>query len=246
MSVRGGWQPRPGMASEDPQPDSRAPAGGGTRARFGLLLLALAAAFFTLGIAPEGDVGRAVVTVLAGSTLLLAFWVAEMPARRLRVAAIAVGLVVAGTLVVIAAGSGNSGIGANAVLNGLLVALAPPAVGLGIARNLRAYGAVTIHTVYGALCLYLLAGLFFAFVYNAIHNLGGDPFFANGAEATPARLVYFSFTTLTTLGYGDFSARTDLGHTLSATEALIGQIYLVTVVSVIVANLAPRRRLRGG
>jgi hypothetical protein len=44
--------------------------------------------------------------------------------------------------------------------------------------------------------------------------------------------------------YGDLSARTDLGHTLSATEALIGQIYLVTVVAVIVSNLRPRKRER--
>jgi hypothetical protein len=246
MSVRGGWQPRHGMASEDPHPESGAPAGDGTRQRFGLLLVALAASFFTLGIAPEGDAGRAVITVLAGGTLLLAFWVAEMPARRLRPAGIAIAVLVAATLGVIAADSGSSVVGANAIVNGLLVALAPPAVVIGIVRNLRAYGAVTIHTVYGALCLYLLVGLFFAFVYGAIDNFGGDPFFANGADATPARLVYYSFTTLTTVGYGDFSARTDLGHTLSATEALIGQIYLVTVVSVIVANLAPRRRLRRG
>ena len=52
----------------------------------------------------------------------------------------------------------------------------------------------------GALCLYMLAGMFFAFVYGAIENLGGDPFFAGGDEWTPQRSVYFSFTTLTTTG----------------------------------------------
>ena len=46
---------------------------------------------------------------------------------------------------------------------------------------------------------------------------------------------------MTTVGYGDFTARTNLGHTLSVTEALIGQIYLVTVVATIVTRLAPRR-----
>jgi hypothetical protein len=53
--------------------------------------------------------------------------------------------------------------------------------------------------------------------------------------------LYFSFTTLTTVGYGDLTARTNLGHTLSVSEALFGQIYLVTIVSLIVANLGRSR-----
>ena len=55
--------------------------------------------------------------------------------------------------------------------------------------------------------------------------------------------LYFSFTTLTTVGYGDFVARTDLGHTLCVFEMLIGQIYLVTVVSLIVSNLRRPREV---
>lgn len=85
--------------------------------------------------------------------------------------------------------------------------------------------------------------MFFAFVYGAVDNLGGHPFFASGVEATPARCNYFSFSTLTTVGFGDLTARTDLGHTLAVLEALVGQLYLVTVVSVGVANLVPRARL---
>jgi len=64
---------------------------------------------------------------------------------------------------------------------------------------------------------------------------------ANGATATSARSVYFSFVTLATVGYGDYTAATNLGHTLSITEALLGQIYLVTVVATIVSRLGPRR-----
>jgi Ion channel len=47
--------------------------------------------------------------------------------------------------------------------------------------------------------------------------------------------------TLTTVGYGDVTARSNLGHTIAVTEALIGQIYLVTVVALLVANLGLRR-----
>jgi voltage-gated potassium channel Kch len=99
---------------------------------------------------------------------------------------------------------------------------------------------VTVTVVAGVLCLYLLVGLFFAFTYIAVQNLGGAPFFASGDAATSTRSIYFSFVTMTTVGYGDFTARTNLGHTLAVTEALLGQIYLVTVVAAIVSRLVPR------
>jgi ion channel len=99
----------------------------------------------------------------------------------------------------------------------------------------------TAATISGiANALLVVVAPFFAFVYIAMENLGGAPFFANGAAAASPRAVYFSFITLTTVGYGDYTARTNFGHTLSISEALIGQIYLVTVVSAIVARLVPR------
>ncbi|MDX6661529.1 MAG: hypothetical protein QOJ55_2351, partial [Solirubrobacteraceae bacterium] len=55
------------------------------------------------------------------------------------------------------------------------------------------------------------------------------------------RCLYFSFTTLTTVGYGDLTARTTRGHTVAVIAALIGQIYLVTVVATIVGNVGSRR-----
>ena len=89
----------------------------------------------------------------------------------------------------------------------------------------------------GVLSFYILLGMLFAFTFGAIDNFGGHPFFTGGDSATVSNCLYFSFTTLATVGYGDLTARTDLGHTLSILEALIGQIYLVTVVSLIVSNL---------
>jgi hypothetical protein len=65
--------------------------------------------------------------------------------------------------------------------------------------------------------------------------------FAGGAMATTSHCLYFSFTTLTTVGYGDLTARSDLGHTIAVTEALVGQIYLVTVVALLVSDVGRRR-----
>lgn len=206
-----------------------------------MLLLALGATFFFEGVATTGDVQRAIGTVLIGATLMLALYAAEMSKRLLRAAAAIVLSIVALVLIASVAGEGSTVVGIAAVANGLLVALAPPAVVRGVLRNLRAAGAVTVTTVAGVLCLYLLAGMLFAFTYIAIQNLGGSPFFANGDAATSARAVYFSFVTMTTVGYGDLTARTNLGHTVAVTETLAGQIYLVTVVATIIGRLAPRR-----
>jgi hypothetical protein len=211
-----------------------------SRQRYGMLLLALGITFFFQGVAEPGDLQRAVATVLVGATLMLALYAAEIPKRRLRAAAAAILIIVAGVLIASAAGNGATVVGIAAIANGLLVALAPPAVVIGLLRNMRETGTVTVSVVAGVLCLYLLVGLFFAFAYSAVQNLGGAPFFVNGDAATSARSVYFSFVTMTTVGYGDFSARTNLGHTMSVTEALLGQIYLVTVVAAIVSRLVPR------
>ena len=128
-------------------------------------------------------------------------------------------------------------------MNTALVAIGPPVIAYGVMHDLRTSGHVRLQAVLGVLSLYILVGMLFAFVYGAIDLLGNKPFFAGGEAATVSRCLYFSFSTLTTVGYGDFVARGDLGHTLAVFEALLGQIYLVTVVSVLVTNLRrqPRR-----
>lgn len=210
------------------------------RQRYGVLLLALCATFFFFGVAEPGNLQRVLGTILVGVTLLLALHAAEVKASLVRIAIVAVTAIAAAVIVASVSGSGRAVEALAAIANALLIALAPPAVVIGVYRNLMATRTVTVTVVAGVLCLYMLLGLFFAFVYLAVQNLGGDPFFANGAAAVPSRSVYFSFVTLATLGYGDYTARTNLGHTLSITEALLGQIYLVTVVAAIVGRLVPR------
>jgi hypothetical protein len=211
--------------------------------RYGLLLLATAASLGVQGVADPGPVQQVVVTALAGASLLLALWSANVTPRIAHAATafVAAALALSG----LHAAGADIGDGAARVANALLLAAGPPAVAIGVIRNLRAAGEVRLDAVLGVLSLYMLIGMAFGFVYGAIDQLGGDPFFSNGKPATVAHCLYFSFTTLATVGYGDFVARSDLGHTLAVSEALIGQIYLVTVVSLIVSNLGrPARRTR--
>jgi voltage-gated potassium channel Kch len=113
-----------------------------------------------------------------------------------------------------------------------------------IVLGIRDQHGVNVQSVLGALCIYLLIGMFYTFGYGAIAALESGPLFAQGTEGTPSIRLYFSIVSLATVGYGDYTAATDLGRTVAASEGLLGQIYLVTVVAVIVSRLRPSRSER--
>jgi len=105
-----------------------------------------------------------------------------------------------------------------------------------IVRRVLARPTVTIQSIYGALSAYIIVGLMFAAFYAAIQHLGGGHFFANGQPASTQTFQYFSFTTLTTLGYGDFTAAGNGGRAIAVMEALTGQVFLATLVARLVAT----------
>ena len=98
-----------------------------------------------------------------------------------------------------------------------------------ITRVLR-HRRVTYETVLGALCAYVLLGLLFAFVFLAIEEFRGD-FFAQPGEHPQSEFLYFSFISLTTLGLSASTPSVGLPMALTAVEALVGAIFLVTLVA---------------
>ncbi len=117
----------------------------------------------------------------------------------------------------------------------------------GIVRLVRDRG-VTLQAVAGALTTYLLIGLEFALIVRVIVGLSPHPYFeqVTNAAVTQSQEIYFSFTTLTTTGYGDLSPVLSVGRALSVLEMLFGQIYLVTVIGLLVGNLRRELRARAG
>ena len=97
------------------------------------------------------------------------------------------------------------------------------------------------------MCVYLLIAMFFATAYGLIALVSGDQFFAQLTMApkdTPAiDYLYFSFVTITTVGYGDLTAAGGIGRMTAVTEAIFGQLYLITVVALVVQNLGQRSRM---
>jgi ion channel len=206
-----------------------------------LLLLILASLVFQLA-APEADWARLVTIILQGATLLLALSVSGTRRELVELARLLVALAIIGTAGVLV-GTGELGAAAAKLVTLTLVALAPVAIAFGLNRHVREEHAVTIRTMFGVLCIYLLIGMLFSFVFSAIDHIGGTPFFTRPHSEDQSDFLYFSFTTITTTGYGDLVAATNLGRSVAILEALTGQIYLVTVVALIVGNLRPRRRI---
>jgi voltage-gated potassium channel Kch len=111
-----------------------------------------------------------------------------------------------------------------------------------IIRALIRRRVIDLRTVLGAVCVYILLGMLWSFAYAAIGTIQSDPFFLEQQTATVADYLYFSFVTLTTVGYGDLTAAGGLGRAIASLEAVIGQLYLVTVIALLVSNLAGRGR----
>jgi hypothetical protein len=209
------------------------------RYRYGLLLGLIAVSLSFQLAAPVADWSRLVTVALQGATLVLALRTSQARPLLVRVAAVAVAAALVGSATAVLSG-GDAGSDSTVLTSALLVGLAPAGIAAGVARSIREDQGVSIATMFGVLCIYLLLGMFFAFAYGTISTLGSAEFFAQQSNPTQADFLYFSYTTLTTTGFGDLTAVTGLGRAVTISEALVGQVYLVTVVAAIVSNLRPR------
>ncbi len=201
-----------------------------------VLVLVFVLIIFSLA-APDEAWARGVSIVISGSTLLMALWVARVRPRRFRAAAVVVAVAILGSTIGLLSGA-DVAEDAVRIVQAALVAAAPVA----ILRDLVRYPEITLRTVFGVLAVYLLLGSFFAALYGIVASLGSGPFFAQGTDGSGADRLYFSYITITTVGYGDFTPATGVGRSLAVAEALMGQLYLVTLVSLIVGNLGRARR----
>jgi hypothetical protein len=122
--------------------------------------------------------------------------------------------------------------GVMAVVSGLLYVAAPGV----IARHLVLRRTVDTQTVLGAIAAYLMAGMAFAFAYRALGALQAGPFFGSQGEGSFSQDLFFSFTTLTTTGYGNLVPDANPGQSFAVLEMLIGQLFLVTAVAKVVSG----------
>jgi Ion channel len=204
----------------------------------GVLLLTFAVAVFAL-IAQDSGAVRTIELFAAGATLLVAVLTSRAPAATRRLAGAGVGIVV------LAGGITAAFVGPHPALTfagtTLLLALTAGVILAGLVRLVIERG-VVLQAVFGALAVYMLVGLAFAFLIGTLAAAESASYFAGGTDATQNARVYFSFTALTTTGFGDYTAATRGGRALVVLEMLVGQLYLVTVIATLVGNLRHQRR----
>jgi hypothetical protein len=204
----------------------------------GVLLLTLAVALFAL-IATDSGAVRTIELFAAGAALLVAVLTSRAPAATRRLAGAGV------AIVVLVGGVTAAFVGPHPALTfastSMLLAVTAGVILAGLVRLVIERG-VVLQAVFGALAVYMLVGLMFAFLIGALATGESGPYFASGTDATQNARVYFSFTALTTTGFGDYTAATRAGRALAVLEMLVGQLYLVTVIATLVGNLRHQRR----
>lgn len=205
--------------------------------RYGVVLALTLASVVWQIVAPDRSWSAALALALqvAALVMIVATSRARAEVRRARaLLGAAIGVLVIGAVAVDALPTWVELIG-----SAVLTLAIPLALVGGLLRLVRSHG-VTLQAVAGALSIYLLIGLVFAAAIGLLAHFDSAPYFASGAAETLSNRVYFSFTVLTTTGFGDLTAATEPGHALAVVEMLVGQLYLVTVIGVLVGSFGRR------
>lgn len=205
---------------------------------YGIVIVLILATIFTFALG-QGAIGQLVSVCLSGFTLLFVLHTSDARGRSYRGASVIVTIAIVGAALGLLFGAEDGSAAAGMV--GLLLAFAAPIV---ILRHILSSPTITIRLVLGALAIYLLLGLTYAYLYPVIDHFQDGPFFVQTDAPETVDFVYFSYVTQTTVGYGDYTAATSVGRMVAVSEALVGQLYLVSAVALLVGNIG-RSIVRG-
>jgi hypothetical protein len=203
---------------------------------YGIVLALIVVEFVFMSVAPNSPWADSTLVLLQGGTLVTALFTSGVARADSAISLGLVALAAVSALALLIFG-GNTLTGVVGILSGALTVATIAIVALGVVDQ----GEANVRAVTGAICVYVLIGILFVYLYGVLAVLGSGNFFAQGTDGTRSLRLYFSFVTLATLGYGDYTAAGELGRTLAVVEALLGQLYLVTVIAVLVSRIRGRK-----
>ena len=196
-----------------------------------VLLIALVVLAFVIG--PLGLVGRLgeIVVAIGVSALLITgvLAVARRPRAAFVAALLALASLVADWLVVWRPSRLT-----HLLQGSLLAVFVAMLAAVVLARTFRS-GRVTVHRIVGAVCAYLLLGFIWSQLYGLIALLDAGAFAHGRAALGRQEFIYFSFVTMTTVGYGDITPVHPVARSLAMLEALIGQLYPAILIARLVS-----------
>jgi voltage-gated potassium channel len=209
--------------------------------RYGLVLLLAVLSTGVQMLLPDTPAAWLIQALLMAATVITALFAEDATRAQWQRVGWLVGVATVALIAAAIAGQGQAERGITFGMNGVLALAGAVIVARGVVGGIRVEQRVTLHSVMGALTVYLLAGLVFGFSYGVMDAIAGSPVLSHIGSDKHAEEVYFSFITMTTVGYGDIAPIVSASRMTSVLEALFGQLYLVTIVAVIVANVGAGR-----
>jgi len=207
---------------------------------YGLVLLLLVISYFCDAALGNYTWGRVVVVLVLAAATWLALRASQVERRPMRIAQALIPLLCVVAVASLLIGQENVAHAVTGAITVVLVIAAPIAIGRHLARNME----LSVETFLGAVCIYLLIAQLFATLFALTAILAGQAFFVQTGHPSTIDYIYFSFVTMTTVGYGDYTSALNVGRMLAVIEAIFGQLYLITVVSLVVQNLGTKRQQR--
>ena len=203
---------------------------------YGLVLVLVLVTFVVMmTLPPEGWGGRVAAVAIAGLTAIVAFTSSDVRPARVRLAAVIAAAAVVAAFIAERIPSDR--------LLGLAFGAASILLGIAAVTILRRVivgaGQVDFRMILGAISVFTLLGLLFAFVYVAFSRWGHNDFFTGVPDPRASDYLFFSYTTLTTTGYGNLVPAGTIGQSFAVLEMLVGQIFLVTLVAGLVSLWRP-------
>ena len=207
---------------------------------YGIVLLLILTTFVvSMTLPSHGWLGQVTAVAVAGLTAIVALTSSDVHPGRVRLATGA-GLVAVAAAILANAVPSDALLGLAFVIDALLLLVAAGTI---LRRVVRA-AEVDFRTILGAVSVFTLLGLLFGFLFIALGRLQGSDVFAGVSHAETRDYLFFSYTTLTTTGYGNLVPAGDIGQILAVFEMLTGQIFLVTLVAGLVSLWRPAARAR--
>lgn len=215
------------------------------RDAFGLVLLLVLLTYVLTSLLADRGWEAVVLCLATSATSIVALTSAHASPRLVRAAVWTSVLTV--LLAVVAAASGaHLWLNFSSAIQVVLLAVAMAAV----LRRVIANAGADSRTILGAISVYTVLGLLFTFLYAFVARVQSGPFFEGNPHAGGSDFIFFSYTTLTTTGFGNLVPGGQPGRMLTGLEMLSGQIFLVTLVAGLVSlwrpgELLKRRRADG-
>jgi Ion channel len=209
------------------------------RDAFGLVFLLVLTTYVLASLISDHGWPAVVLCAAASATSVIG-----LTSSHARPALVRAALWLAGLAILLAAVAAASGERTWLNLSSLIqIVLLTVAMGA-VLRRVVTTAEVGSRTILGAISVYTVLGLLFTFAYGTIDRVQSGPFFEGVAHPQGSDFLFFSYTTLTTTGYGDLVPGGQPGRMIAGLEMMIGQIFLVTLVAGLVSLWRPGEALR--